>query len=68
MIAVDTSVVPLGTNVYVEGLNGAGNYGYAIAADTGSAIKNNKIDLYMDTHEQALAWGVKTVNLYILGE
>lgn len=68
VIAVDTSVVPLGTNVYVEGLNGAGNYGYAIAADTGSAIKNNKIDLYMDTHEQALAWGVKTVNLYILGE
>lgn len=68
VIAVDTSVVPLGTNVYVEGLNGAKNYGYAVAADTGSAIKNNKIDLYMDTHSQALAWGVKYVNLYILGE
>lgn len=68
VIAVDTSVVPLGTNVYVEGLYGAGNYGYAVAGDTGSAIKNNKIDLYMDTHSQALAWGVKTVNLYILGE
>lgn len=66
VIAVDTSVVPLGTNVYVEGLYGAGNYGYAVAADTGSAIKNMKIDLYMDTHEQALSWGVKTVNLYIL--
>lgn len=66
VIAVDTSVVPLGTNVYVEGLNGAGNYGYAVAADTGSAIKNKKIDLYMDTHEQALSWGVKMVNLYIL--
>lgn len=68
VIAVDTSVVPLGTKVFVEGLNGAGNYGYAVAADTGSAIKNNKIDLYMDTHEQALSWGVKYVNLYILGE
>ena len=66
VIAVDTSVVPLGTNVYVEGLYGAGNYGYAVAAETGSAIKNMKIDLYMDTHEQALSWGVKTVNLYIL--
>lgn len=66
VIAVDTSVVPLGTKVYVEGLNGAQNYGYAVAADTGSAIKNNKIDLYMDTHEQALAWGVRQVNLYIL--
>lgn len=68
VIAVDTNVVPLGTNVYVEGLNGARNYGYAVAADTGSAIKNNKIDLYMDTHGQALAWGVKYVNLYILSE
>lgn len=68
VIAVDTSVVPLGTKVFVEGLNGAGNYGYAVAADTGSAIKNNKIDLYMDTHEQALSWGVKYVNLYILSE
>ena len=66
VIAVDTSVVPLGTEVYVEGLNGASNYGYAIAADTGSAIKNMKIDLYMDTHEQALRWGVRDVNLYIL--
>ena len=61
VIAVDPNVVPLGTEVYIEGLNGAANYGYAIAADTGSAIKNNKIDLYMDTH-------VKTVNMYILGE
>lgn len=68
VIAVDTSVVPLGTNVYVEGLNGASDYGYAIAADTGGAIKENKIDLYMDTHEQALAWGVKYVNLYILSK
>ena len=42
--------------------------GYATAADTGSAIKNNKIDLYMDTHGEALSWGVKYVNLYILGE
>lgn len=68
VIAVDTNIVPLGTNVYVEGLNGAPSYGYAVAADTGSAIKNYKIDLYMDTHQQALIWGRKTVNLYILGE
>lgn len=68
VIAVDTNIVPLGTNVYVEGLNGAPNYGYAIAADTGSAIKNYKIDLYMDSHQQALIWGRKSVNLYILGE
>ena len=66
VIAVDTNVVPLGSRVYVEGLNGASDYGYAIASDTGSAIKNKKIDLYMDTHEQARKWGVKNVKLYVI--
>lgn len=60
VISVDPNVIPLGTEVYVDG------YGYAIAADTGGAIKNNKIDVYKDTHAAALAWGVKTVNVYIL--
>ena len=40
VIAVDPKVIPLKSKVYVEGLNGAWDYGYAIAADTGSAIKN----------------------------
>lgn len=66
IIAVDTSVIPLGTKVYVEGLNGANSYGYAVAADTGSAIKNMKIDLYMDSHADALKWGFKKVNVYLL--
>jgi 3D (Asp-Asp-Asp) domain-containing protein len=50
----------------VEGLNGASSYGYAVAADTGSAIKNMKIDLYMDSHQEALNWGFKKVNVYIV--
>ncbi len=66
VVASDPSVIPLGTNVYIEGLYGAKDYGYAIVADTGSAIKNLKIDLYMDTHQMALNWGVKTVRVYIL--
>lgn len=66
VIAVDPKVIPLGSKVYVEGLNGAGDYGYAIAADRGSAIKNNKIDLYMDTHELALKWGRKSVRVYVV--
>ena len=66
VIAVDTSVIPLGTKVYVEGLNGASSYGYAVAADTGSAIKNMKIDLYMDSHQEALNWGLKKVNVYLI--
>lgn len=66
VIAVDPKVIPLGTKVYVDGLNGAWDYGYAVAADTGSAIKNLKIDLYMDTHEDALSWGRRSVNIYVV--
>ncbi|MGE7603676.1 LysM peptidoglycan-binding domain-containing protein [Peribacillus sp. NPDC097675] len=60
VISVDPSVIPLGTKVYVEG------YGYATAADTGSAIKGNKVDLFIPNKEDALNWGVKNVNLKIL--
>ncbi|MBQ9266909.1 3D domain-containing protein, partial [bacterium] len=66
VIAVDPKVIPLGSKVYVEGLNGAADYGYAVAADTGSAIKNNKIDVYMDTHSAALNWGRKSVKVYVV--
>ncbi|MGM9948697.1 MAG: LysM peptidoglycan-binding domain-containing protein [Lysinibacillus sp.] len=60
VIAVDPSVIPLGTRVWVEG------YGEAIAADTGSAIKGNKIDVFIPSKEGALAWGRKTVKVTIL--
>lgn len=59
-IAVDPSVIPLGTKVYVEG------YGYAIANDTGSAIKGNIIDCFFYKDVDMNAWGVRTVNVYIL--
>ena len=60
VIAVDPSVIPLGTRVYVEG------YGEAIAADTGGAIKGNKIDVFIPTQEDALNWGRRTVQVTIL--
>lgn len=66
VIAVDPNVIPLGSKVYVEGLNGAVDYGYAIAADTGSAIKDLKIDLYMETHQKAYQWGRKSVKVYVI--
>lgn len=50
-IAVDTSVIPLGTLVEVEG------YGVAIAADTGGAIKGNIIDVHFKTVEECRQWG-----------
>jgi 3D (Asp-Asp-Asp) domain-containing protein len=60
VVAVDPKVIPLGTKLYVEG------YGYAIAADTGGAIKGNKIDLYMDSLREARQYTRKIVNVYIL--
>ncbi|MDQ0273112.1 G5 and 3D domain-containing protein [Cytobacillus purgationiresistens] len=60
VIAVDPSVIPLGTKVYVEG------YGYAVAADTGSAIKGNKIDVFFADKSDAYRWGRKQVKIKIL--
>lgn len=60
VIAVDPRVIPLGTRVYVDG------YGFGVAADTGSAIKGQRIDVCFDTHEEALAWGIRKVKVFIL--
>lgn len=66
IIAVDPKVIPLGTRVYVEVPGSAPDYGYAVAADIGSAIKGNKIDLYVDSMAEAYKWGVRKVKIYIL--
>ncbi len=61
VIAVDPTVIPLGTRLFVPG------YGPAVAADVGSAIRGNIIDLWMPTTAQALAWGRRTVTITIYG-
>ncbi len=58
--AVDPRVIPLGTRLYIPG------YGYAIAADTGGAIKGYRIDLCFNTRDEAIRWGRRTVTVYIL--
>lgn len=60
VIAVDPSIIPLGTKVWVEG------YGEAIAGDVGSAIKGHKIDVFIPTYESAMEWGVKKVKIKII--
>lgn len=60
VIAVDPSVIPLGSKVYVEG------YGYATAADTGGAIKGNRIDVFIPEHQDAVNWGKKQVEVTII--
>jgi uncharacterized protein YabE (DUF348 family) len=59
VVAVDPRVIPLGTKVYVDG------YGQAKALDTGGKIRGNRIDLYMNSREAALSWGVRTVVVYV---
>jgi len=60
VIAVDPNVIKLGTKVHVEG------YGYAIAGDTGGAIKGNKIDVFIPTKSEAYKWGRKNVKITIV--
>ena len=58
--AVDTSVFPFGTRLYISG------YGYAVAADRGSSITGTTIDLYFDHRIQCMTWGAQTVDIYVL--
>jgi uncharacterized protein YabE (DUF348 family) len=61
-VAVDPKVIKLGTKLYIEG------YGKAEAADIGSAIKGNRIDLCYETFREAAMYGVKKIKVYILFE
>ena len=60
-IAVDPYVIPHGTSVWFEGPDGMREY---IAQDTGSAVDGYHIDLYFDSHEEALAWGAQTREVF----
>lgn len=60
VIAVDPDVIPLGSEVYVEG------YGYATAEDTGGDIEGNRIDLHVPSEEEALEWGSQNVDVTIV--
>jgi 3D (Asp-Asp-Asp) domain-containing protein len=60
IVAVDPRVIPLRSKLYVEG------YGYAIAGDTGGAIKGNRIDLGYNTYSAAMRFGRRHVTVYVL--
>lgn len=59
VVAVDPSVIPLGTRMTIPG------YGEGVAADTGGAVHGNIIDLWFPTVEQALQWGRRTVTIVL---
>ncbi|MGE5453695.1 MAG: 3D domain-containing protein [Methylocystaceae bacterium] len=60
IVAVDPNVIPLGSHLYIEG------YGDGYAADTGGAIKGNRIDLCFNTYQEAMDFGMKNVQVTIL--
>ncbi len=66
VIAVDPRVIPLGTRVYVEAIDGSWSYGYAVAADTGGAIKGKRVDLCFRTRKECIQFGRKQCRVYIL--
>ncbi len=57
VVAVDPSVIPLGTRITIPG------YGEGVAADTGGAIQGAVIDLWFPTAAEAANWGRRTVTI-----
>ena len=66
VVAVDPRVIPLGTKLYIESLDGWPDYGFAVAEDTGGAIKGNKIDLFYESAGTVKKYGRRKVKVYIL--
>ncbi|WP_042277360.1 3D domain-containing protein [[Clostridium] dakarense] len=60
-IAVDPTVIPYGTKVYIPKFDKV-----FVAEDTGSAIKGNRIDIFMATEKDCNEWGVKNIDIHVL--
>ena len=60
VIAVDPSVIPLGTRIFIPG------YGEAVAEDIGSGIHGNRIDVAFDSHAEALMFGRQELEIFIM--
>lgn len=67
-VAVDPNIIPYGTELYITTVDGSAVYGYAIAADTGTALMDGLIlvDLFMESYDASCDWGARQVNIYIL--
>ena len=67
-VAVNPNIIPYGTKLYIATPDNSFVYGYAVAADTGTALMDGRIlvDLYFNTYEECCDFGIKTVNIYVL--
>ena len=61
MVAADLKLYPIGTKIVIPKLNKV-----FTVTDTGSAIRNQRLDIWMNSKQKALNWGVQTLDVYIL--
>lgn len=68
VVAVNPKRIPYGSKLYITSPDGSYIYGYAIAGDTGGGVRKNALvaDLFMDTYEECIQFGRRTMNVYIL--
>ena len=67
-VAVNPNVIPYGSLMYITYADGRFVYGYAYAADTGTAMMTGSafIDLYYETYSESVDNAVIAVNVYVL--
>ena len=65
-IAVDPRVIPYGTRMFIVSADGSITYGVATAEDCGGSIKGNRIDLFFDTYDECVSFGVRACDVYLL--
>lgn len=68
VVAVDPSLIPLNSKLYIESTDGGQSwiYGFCVAGDTGGAIKGNRVDLCYSTVEQCYSFGRRNCTIYVL--
>ena len=68
VVAVNPKRIPYGSKLYITSPDGSYVYGYAIAGDTGGGERKHALvaDLFMDTYEECIQFGRRTMNVYIL--
>lgn len=66
VIAVDPTVIPYGSKMYIQTSNGTVLYGVAVAGDCGGAVKGNIVDLYFNSLSECCSFGRRNCNVYIL--
>lgn len=68
VVAVDPTVIPYGTRMFIVSNDGKYVYGVATAEDCGGSILGNRLDLYMDTDAECFQFGVRDCTVYFLGD